>query len=83
MFEILAYCLGGWLDALTVLLRWLVGGWAFPGGEVDGEGKGEAEGQQGGRGRGRRPGRGRGRRRGRGAMSRSQAMARAQAKGGG
>ena len=42
MFEILAYCLGGWLDALTVLLRWLVGGWAFPGGEVDGEGQGEA-----------------------------------------
>ena len=42
MFEILAYCLGGWLDALTVLLRWLVGGWAFPGGEVDGECQGEA-----------------------------------------
>ena len=42
MFEILAYWLGGWVDALTVLLRWLVEGWAFPGGEVDGEGRGEA-----------------------------------------
>ena len=42
MFKIPAYWLGGWLDALNVLLRWLVGGWIFPGGEVDGEGRGEA-----------------------------------------